>query len=128
MIYDYRQAIKDDIENYINDEYSDFKLKDYTKDEAIEELRDRLFIEDSVTGNASGSYTFNSYQAMENLFGNEDLIEEVDREFSIDEDKRWDWEYLDVSIRCYLLYECISELLDEYDDEDFKSEDEDETE
>lgn len=80
--YNYNQAVKDDIINYIN-ENMDFA--DYT---TIDELEDALYDaelvnEDSITGNVSGSYTFNRYEAGENLIGNFDLLEEALNHFAI---------------------------------------------
>lgn len=58
MAYDYREAVKDDVLEYINNEinFEDFD----TLEELEEHLNEVLFTEDSVTGNASGSYTFNT--------------------------------------------------------------------
>ena len=111
MAYNYLEEMKKDIETYIDD---NIKIDDFEREELEEKLNEDLWVEDSVTGNASGSYTFNSYQAQENLFGNEDLIEEVKNEYGIAEGREYDWEYLDVSIRCYLLGQAISEVLDLY--------------
>lgn len=63
MAYDYREAVKDDVLEYINNEinFEDFD----TLEELEEHLNEVLFTEDSVTGNASGSYTFNTYEAEE---------------------------------------------------------------
>lgn len=114
QVYNYRENVCEDIRNYIEDHniviYTD------TRDEQYEELYDYLFCEDSVTGNASGSYTFNTYQAEENLCHNFDLLAEALNEFGYTAgnymlDKGAEW--CDVTIRCYLLSECLSEVLDE---------------
>ena len=67
-MYDYREAVKEDILQYINDEinFEDFE----TLDELQEHLQDELWTADSVTGNASGSYTFSTYEAEENISHN----------------------------------------------------------
>ena len=76
-----------------------------------------------MTGNASGSYTFNSYKAQEYVLDNMDLLEEMCGEFGVDNEtigqKFLDgsWEWMDVSIRCYLLGQAISEALDEVEEE-----------
>ena len=64
--YNYAEAVKEDVLTYIQNEidFSDFE----TIEELEEKLNDDLLTEDSVTGNASGSYTFSTYQAEENLF------------------------------------------------------------
>lgn len=114
MNYNYLEAMKEDIRNYIEENDIDVNEQD------IEEtLNDDLWIEDSVTGNGSGSYTFNSYKAKENLEGNEDLVREMCKEFCIDAETiadkflNEDYEYFDVSIRCYLLGQAIAEVLEE---------------
>lgn len=108
MVYDYMQNMVDDIINYIKDE--EVNIEETTE----EELYDTLWLEDSVTGNASGSYTFNSYKAKEYVMDNIGLLQDVVAEFCIDMQTHWyDWEYLDVSIRCYLLSEAISKAYEE---------------
>ena len=83
---------------------------------------DDLFINDSITGNASGSYTFNSYTAKEYIFNNIDLLNEAITEFCEDDvigEKflNEEWEWMDVTIRCYLLGQAISEALDDIEEE-----------
>lgn len=117
--YDYREAIKNDILNYI-DENIDFRdFEDL--DELAEQLNDDLFIEDSVTGNASGSYTFSTYDAEENISHNLDLLGEALEEFGCGADYLIEHgaEACDVTIRCYLLCECIAEVMNEIE-EDFE--------
>lgn len=116
MSYDYREAVKEDVLDYIKDEidFTDFE----TIEELDEKLNEELFVCDSVTGNASGSYTFNAYEAEENLTHNWDLLEEALDEFGSDENpisKGAEW--CDVTIRCYLLGSAISEALEELEDE-----------
>lgn len=55
--YDYKENIKNDIKSYIVDNDIDVNSDDFDQNE----LYDNLFCEDSVTGNASGSYTFNTW-------------------------------------------------------------------
>ena len=108
-MYNYRENIKEDIKDYIREHYD--SLDDINESQ----LYDDLFCEDSVTGNANGSYTFNSYEAHENLFGNEHLLQEALEEFCCDDSvisiHLTDYEWQDVTIRCYLLRECIGEAL-----------------
>ena len=110
--YNYMEAMTEDIRNYINDEIT---LSDFSDREELEEhLNDTLWAEDSITGNASGSYTFNTYQAEENICHNLDLLAEAMKEFGCDEnvlEKGAEW--CDVTIRCYLLGQAIAEVLDE---------------
>lgn len=111
--YNYREAIKNDVINYIKE--NGINLADYEDREEMESsLNDDLFLEDSVTGNASGSYTFSTWKAEENLCHNWDLLEEAFNEFGYDIVKLGEGaETADVIIRCYLLGECIAEALDE---------------
>lgn len=63
--YDYLAAVTADVANYIDENVD---LSEYeTADDLKDELKECLFTDDSVTGNASGSYTYNTYQAEENL-------------------------------------------------------------
>ena len=69
--YDYRDALREDVMNYIKEH--EVKVTTWNRDEMQERLYDDMFISDSVTGNASGSYTFNSWRAEENICHNMDL-------------------------------------------------------
>lgn len=112
--YDYFEAVCSDVKDYIKEHYKN-GVAHYDKDELYHKLYDKLWIEDSVTGNASGSYTFNAWQAEENLCHNMDLLNEAMNEFGYSErnplDKGAEW--CDVTIRCYLLGSAISEALDD---------------
>ncbi len=125
MAYDYREAVKDDVLEYINNEinFEDFD----TLEELEEHLNEVLFTEDSVTGNASGSYTFSTYEAEENICHNMDLLQEALSEFGDTESLVMDFdaEKADITIRCYLLGECIAAALEEIED-DFNEAHEDE--
>ena len=84
-------------------------------------LNDELWTEDSVTGNGSGSYTFNTYAAEENLCHNHDLLEEACNEFGQDIGQaiKEGAEFCDVTIRCYLLSQAIEEAITELEKEDW---------
>ena len=113
----YLEQIKNDILDYIKEER--ITVTSENREEVAEELNDKLWADDSVTGNASGSYTFNSNKAKEYVVENMDLLKETISEFCIDSETvaekfiNEEWEYFDVSIRCYLLGNAISEALDE---------------
>ena len=107
-----------DIKEYIRENESEFEGLD------IDELRDKLYDDlwtvDSVTGNASGSYTFNSFRAEEYIKDNLDLLGEAYEELSTPEDLGRElidqnYENMDVTIRCYLLYQVIDEVLEDTD-------------
>lgn len=114
--YNYMKAMTEDIKEYIRNEVT---LSDYSdRDELEEYLNDTLWTEDSVTGNASGSYTFNTYKAEEYICHNLDLLAEAIQEFGSTEnvlEKGAEW--CDVTIRCYLLGQAIAEVLDDMEEE-----------
>jgi hypothetical protein len=125
--YNYLESVKEDVLEYIKNEI-DFSEFD-TIEELGEKLNDTLFTEDSVTGNASGSYTFNTYEAEENISHNWDLLAEAMEEFGSTEnpiDKGAEW--CDVTIRCYLLGQAISEALEEIEEEFNEAHEDDEEE
>ena len=125
MGYDYREAIKEDVLQYIHDEieFSEFD----TMEELEEHLNDTLWTADSVTGNASGSYTFNAWEAEENICHNLDLLAEALEEFGGSLNILKDGaEAADVTIRCYLLAGAIAEALEEIEEEFKESHEEDE--
>ena len=114
-MYDYYEAVKEDVLKYIEEEVDTDGI-DF--EELETQLYDDLFTEDSVTGNASGSYTFSRAQAQEYVEENKDLIHEMCSEFGCEERvKDWwlsdDYESIDVSIRCYVLGNAISSALEE---------------
>lgn len=115
-MYDYYEAMKNDVREYIENEI-DFSEFD-TLEELEEKLNDELWTVDSVTGNGSGSYTFNTYKAEENICHNLDLLAEALEEFGGGCDILKDGaEAADVTIRCYLLGSTIAEVLPEFEDE-----------
>lgn len=110
--YDYFAAVKNDILDYIND--NEIVITTENQNEVEQELNDTLFTCDSVTGNASGSYTFNAWKAEEYLCHNWNLLVEALTEFGCDMNYlERGAEACDVTIRCYLLGQAISEILDE---------------
>ena len=117
MSYDYREAVKEDVLEYIRNEIN---LEDFdTLEELEEHLNETLWTEDSVTGNASGSYTFSTYEAEENICHNLDLLADAIEEFGDNTDiLRQGAEACDVTIRCYLLGQAIAAALDELEEED----------
>lgn len=117
-MYDYRYEVKEAVKEFIRDNYDSIALAEFADaDEFAEHLNDELWTEDSVTGNASGSYFCNAWKAEECLAHNWDLIEEVAEEFGIEPTISSGYEHgaewWDVTIRCYLLGEAIGEALDE---------------
>lgn len=119
--YDYNEAMREDIREYIAENYEREEIAEklLDRDEWEEQLRDDLWTEDSVTVNASGSYTFSTWEAEENLCHNMGLLEDALREFGSEgaDILERGAEWCDVTIRCYLLADVLSEVLDEYEEE-----------
>lgn len=126
--YNYLEAVTSDVLDYIKEEINLDEWKG-NRDGLEEKLNDELWTVDSVTGNASGSYTFNTWEAEENLAHNWDLLAEALDEFGQDRTDvlRQGAETMDVTIRCYLLGQAIAEALDELEEE-LLEDDEDEDE
>ena len=126
--YNYLEAVTSDVLDYIKEEINLDEWKG-NRDGLEEKLNDELWTVDSVTGNASGSYTFNTWEAEENLAHNWDLLAEALDEFGQDRTDvlKQGAEAMDVTIRCYLLGQAIAEALDELEEE-LAEDDEDEEE
>ena len=116
MEYNYREAVKEDIIEYIKEdmEFKKMNLMDYLE-EYEDTLHDSMWAQDTITGNASGSYTFSTWQAAEYLTHNWDILEEALTEFDCTDinviEKGEEW--ADVTIRCYLLGECLADAIEE---------------
>lgn len=82
-MYDYREAMTEDVKQWITDEVN---LADWTEDRGglEQQLNDDLWTADSVTGNGSGSYTFNRVQASLYVLDNMDLLQKAINEFATD--------------------------------------------
>lgn len=118
MKYNYMEAIIEDIREYINGEIEIAEYKG-NADGLEEYLNDTLWITDSVTGNASGSYFFSAYKAEEAIAHNWNLLADALSEFGCDGinpiEKGAEW--CDVTIRCYLLGQAIAEVMEELAEE-----------
>lgn len=130
MDYNYYDAMYDDIKEYIEEDVDFDDFDDF--DECYEKLYDDMWVADSVTGNASGSYTFNTYRAEEYICHNGELLEEACDEFGEDigELYKRGAEICDVTIRCYMLSQVLPEVLDDMgiDEDYFEDRDNDEDE
>lgn len=122
-MYNYYESVKEDVENYIFDNYTKEEIKENlsysgSRNRWEEKLNDEMWTADSVTGNGSGSYTFNRYQAEENLCHNIDLLKEALGEFGCNIDYlEKGAEACDVTIRCYLLNSAINEILNDIEED-----------
>lgn len=108
MNYNYYEELKEDVKEYLkNTDERDFDI-----------LYDEMFVDDSITGNGSGSYTFSTWKAEENLCHNLDLLKEALQEFGSSLNYLESPEACDVTIRCYLLGQVLQEVLDELEEEE----------
>lgn len=114
-MYNYYEKVKQAVEEAATNEYTLKMLEPMDLEEYEEKLNDALWVDDSVTGNASGSYFFNRYEAEEAITHNLDIATEACKEFGYNNidalEKGAEW--IDVIIRCYLLSSCIAEYIDE---------------
>lgn len=119
MKYNYLRNIKCDVLEYIKNHYDyeafmnmiDIMHEDFDIDVA-EHLHEEMWTADSVTGNASGSYTMSSWIAEDFLAQNLDLLCEALTNFGYDNYKILESaESCDVIIRRYLLKSVIDVVL-----------------
>lgn len=115
--YDYLEVVTNDAKQAILENLENWNFSD--REELEEIANDNLWADDNVTGNASGSYTCNAWNAEENLCHNMDELEEACNEFGQDmgDTVKQGAEYCDVTIRCYLLSQAISAAIDELEEE-----------
>lgn len=115
--YNYLEEVTNDAKAAILENLKYWEFSD--RDELEEKANDDLWIDDSVTGNGSGSYTCSIWQAEENLCHNMGQLEEACYELGQDigEVVRNGAEYCDVTIRCYLLGQAISAAIDKLEEE-----------
>ena len=123
-MYNYLENVKNDVKQAIFDNYSKDEIienleNSFNRQKFEEKLNDELWVDDAVTGNASGSYTFSTYQAEQNLNSNLYLLKDALECFGENLNALVDKgaEYCDVTIRCYLLPEAIVKALDEIEEE-----------
>ena len=120
--YDYREAIINDLKDWIINETDILEnISNIDDDDFIEWLEDEAFSQDSITGNGLEYYDTEE-KCSEYLSGNYDLLYKAAYKFYMDDDinnviKHYQNKslarYFDRAIRCYLLRECIEEALKE---------------
>lgn len=110
--YDYYREVKNDA---IDEIIECVKWNADYLENSNDEIYDDLWIDDSVTGNASGSYTVNTWTAEEYICHNMDLLGEALADFGYDADYITEHgaEACDVAIRCWVLGQVIDEAIDE---------------
>lgn len=116
--YNYMEQVTADAKEAILENMEYWSFDDREELESV--ANDMLWTYDSVTGNGSGSYYFNTWKAEEALCHNRDLLSEACEEFGQDigEAFRRGAEFCDVTIRCYLLSQAIAAALDELEEEE----------
>ena len=121
--YNYLEAVTNDAKTAILENMDMWQW--HNREELEENANDWLWTADEVTGNGSGSYTFNREAAKEYVTRSDDgmdTLRDAVREFDCEHEAftafmEENWEYLDVTIRCYLLSQAISAALDELEEE-----------
>lgn len=118
-MYNYYEEVLDAVKEAAEDSYTPEMLEPVDLDDYAEKLNDALWSDDSVTGNASGSYFCNAYKAEEALSGNWDLAAEALEEFGYDNINPFEKgaEWTDCIVRCYLLSQCIADYIENNEDE-----------
>ena len=113
MEYNYKNCMKEDIREWIRCEGFEF-TDDVDSD--CEALSNEVWAEDCVTGNGPQGYD-DEDKCLEYVKDNLRLALQVVAEFNIDLNKlveeRNPAQRMDCFIRCYLLDECVREVLDE---------------
>ena len=119
--YNYMEKMTEDVLEYIRTTYTEEEIQEKMEDtfEWANELHDDLWAFDPVTGNASGSYTFNTWTAEEYIAHNLDLLAEAMATFGAESNALKNGaEWCDVTIRCYLLGDAISAALEKFEGEE----------
>ena len=121
-MYNYREAVKSDVLNWMDENHEFGASRELEFD--YDTVYDGCWADDSVTGNASGSYTFSRWTARDNFFNDtdsDDYISSMIEEGFISKEEvgnciaESNWGKLDVFIRCWLLGEVVQEVIDEMD-------------
>ena len=119
--YNYREAIINDLKDWIINEAVISELKDLNYEELFESIYDEAFGINSITGNGPDYYDTED-NCSKYLASNIDLLYLAAQNYCIDDDintliKHYEDKslarYFDSIIRCYLLGDCIDEVLKE---------------
>lgn len=117
--YDYEKAVKRDALEALK--YYDDEIKEIEDvDDLAEFIDEHLWTDDSVTGNASGTYTVDTRKAKEYVLDNMDLLNDAINEFGGDYSEigekflNEEWEWFDVTIRCFVLPQIEHEIAEEF--------------
>lgn len=118
-MYNYYEEVLQAVKEEAANNYTPEMLEPVDLDDYAEKLNDALWVDDSVTGNASGSYFCNAYRAEEALTGNWGLASAALSEFGCNDVNPFERgaEWVDVTIRCYWLRDCIADYIEQNEDE-----------
>jgi hypothetical protein len=116
--YNYRAALINDIKTYITNNPQEW-ADPFVTDDIFNYWYDILWAEDCVTGNGSNWYAKES-ECEEFLTHNVNLALEAFEEFAVDVKAIFNAatngnaaRFIDCTIRCYLLGECLGQVLEE---------------
>lgn len=124
--YKYEDAVRADVREWIDDRIKyDGEFAKLMQDaingdtdviDVYEKCHDDMWVDDSVTGNASGSYTCNANKAKSYICDDLDTVLDVLSQNDRDEDigrmfTHKEWELIDVGVRCYLLGDAVQLVL-----------------
>lgn len=114
--YDYEKAVREDVMEWL-DENGERLAHGPCGEVGYDEAYEEMLNDDSVTGNASGSYTFSRWKAEENLCHNFDLLTEVvEANGGCVGNLLRSAEDADVLIRCHILDQVLQDCLDEWNE------------
>lgn len=118
-MYNYYDEVLQAVEEIAKSYYTPEELEPVDLEDYVEKLNDALWDNDDVTGNGSGSYFCNAYRAEEALGGNWDLAAEALEEFGYNDINPFEKgaEWVDCVVRCYLLSQCITEYVENNEDD-----------
>lgn len=118
-MYFYEKNTKENIKYFIKE--NNIKVTRANKEEIAEMMRDTgMLYDDSITGAQSQSYTMNRYDAYTFIWGNENILQEMEYCGLITYKQigellaNADYEKLDVMIRCFIADTKLEEALEEY--------------
>lgn len=116
--YDYEKAVKEDALDALYDYDEAKEIEDV--DDLVDFIGEKLWADDRVTGNDSGSYTMDAGKAMTYVMYNMDLLRDAiddlgtDYKEVLDKFLDGDWEYFDVTIRCHVLLTEAYDIAEEF--------------
>lgn len=113
--YNYSEVIKEEMIKWLQNNLIDNYIEEIEADEyTLESLRDFLYDTfwevDEITGNETvdGYPNLSTLEKGYAVVQNTEYLKEVRDELGIDENRVWDWNYLDTSLRCYFMVRVLN--------------------